>query len=219
MARLSNSDFDAMFVSPVRDVSGEVPFVDIWPYVDAIPRGEIGVLGPLDRLVDRVYRSGDSRFHHFLIRTSASNVYLAVVTAGADSSIFGHHVLDLNEKYGLEAPALYRAWHAAGRICAEHGVESASPMSMDSVHIALKTLHEAPINALRRPPAGSTSGWCIWGGETSSPDPDSFRPLHVSRLAERSPTVAAYLALPPGWRFLLGANGSVAWYDEQLLVD
>ena len=42
-------------------------------------------------------------------------------------------------------------------------------------------------------------------------------PLHVGHLAERLPDVMPYLALPPGWRFLLAPGREDVWYDESLL--
>jgi hypothetical protein len=42
-----------------------------------------------------------------------------------------------------------------------------------------------PLNALRHPPVGDTSGWYIWAGEDLSDDPDYFVPLHISLLAMR----------------------------------
>ena len=60
-----------------------------------------------------------------------------------------------------------------------------------------------PLNGLRHQPEGDTTGWYIWAGENLSDDPDFFVPLHVSHLAEWCPEVEKYLALPPGWRFLI----------------
>lgn len=215
--KLEDDAFAATFASPMQSVSGKVGMDDIWSYVDAIPRGEIGLLEPLHRSVD-VYRSGDARFHHFLVPTSGSNVYLVVVTGDAVSSILGHHFLDLNEKYGLKAPPLVDAWRTSPELCSRYKAEPDSPMSTDQVGIALDTVHLDPLNGLRSQSAGTTSGWYIWGGDSLSPDPEFFQPLHVSHLAERCPAALSYLALPAGWRFLLGENGHVdIWYDEQLL--
>lgn len=67
----------------------------------------------------------------------------------------------------------------------------------DSVRSGLK-----PINGLRHPPEGDTSGWYIWAGEEPSSDPDSFKPLHIGHLDEWCPGLKKYLGLAPGWRFL-----------------
>lgn len=89
-----------------------------------------------------------------------------------------------------------------------------------TVGIALHTLRKDPLNGLRSRPVGTTAGWYIWGGDTLSTDPDFFSPLHVSHLPEHCPDVLPYLALPPGWRFLLGSHDHAdVWYDEQILVE
>jgi hypothetical protein len=75
-----------------------------------------------------------------------------------------------------------------------------------------------PINGLRHPPAADTCGWYIWAGADLSEDPDFFVPPHVEHLAEWSSIVIPYLALPPGWRFLLAPGNEDIWYDESLLT-
>jgi hypothetical protein len=74
-----------------------------------------------------------------------------------------------------------------------------------------------PLNGLRHPPEGDTSGWYVWAGETLSSDPEFFEPVHVSHVADLLPFVLPYLGLPPGWRFLLGENQEDVWYDAKLL--
>ena len=76
-----------------------------------------------------------------------------------------------------------------------------------------------PINGLRHPPKGGTTGWYIWAGETLSDDPDFFQPLHVAHLAEWLPSVLKYLGLPPGSRFLITSEYEDIWFDENLLVE
>ncbi|MFN2545153.1 MAG: hypothetical protein ABR600_11395 [Actinomycetota bacterium] len=75
-----------------------------------------------------------------------------------------------------------------------------------------------PLNGLRHPPEGDTTGWYIWAGEELSEAPDFFEPLHVGHLAERCPAVLPYLALPPGWRFLLAPDFEDVWQDPTLLT-
>jgi hypothetical protein len=74
-----------------------------------------------------------------------------------------------------------------------------------------------PVNGLRRPPEGGTSGWYIWAGEEFSYDPDFFVPLHVHHLDDWCPHVVKYLALPPGYRFLIADGYEDVWEDVTLL--
>jgi len=75
-----------------------------------------------------------------------------------------------------------------------------------------------PINGMRHDPEGDTNGWYIWAGEEFSDDPNFFVPLHVEHLKEWRPEILKYLALPPGFRFLIGEdNYEDVWFDETLL--
>lgn len=74
-----------------------------------------------------------------------------------------------------------------------------------------------PINGMRHPPQGDTTGWYIWAGEELSDADDFFVPLHVGHLAEWCPMVLPYLALPPGWRFLVAPDYEDVWEDQTLL--
>ena len=74
-----------------------------------------------------------------------------------------------------------------------------------------------PINGLRHPVEGNTTGWYIWAGEDFSTDPDFFIPLHVKHLEEWCPMVLKYLSLAPGWRFLVTENYEDVWEDKSLL--
>jgi hypothetical protein len=75
-----------------------------------------------------------------------------------------------------------------------------------------------PINGLRHPPEGDTTGWYIWSGEEPSSDPNFFKPLHVEHLAKWCPGVLPYLGLPPGSRFLIAPNHEDVWQDKSLLA-
>jgi hypothetical protein len=75
-----------------------------------------------------------------------------------------------------------------------------------------------PINGLRHPPEGDTTGWYIYAGEGEIPDDNEFfKPLHVEHLDEWCPQIKKYLGLPPGWRFLIAGDYEDVWFDESLL--
>jgi hypothetical protein len=74
-----------------------------------------------------------------------------------------------------------------------------------------------PLNGLRHPVAGETSGWYIWAGSEWSEADDFFVPLHIEHLVEWCPAVIPYLALGPGWRFLVAPDFEDVWFDENLL--
>jgi hypothetical protein len=74
-----------------------------------------------------------------------------------------------------------------------------------------------PINGLRHPIVGDSTGWYIWAGETISNAADYFIPLHVTHLDQWCPAIKKYLGLPPGWRFLVADEYEDVWFDESLL--
>jgi hypothetical protein len=76
---------------------------------------------------------------------------------------------------------------------------------------------EFPLNGLRHPPQGGTTGWYIWSGEEMSREADYFQPLHAGHLVHLCPEILKFLALAPGWRFLLAPNYEDVWYDKSLL--
>lgn len=75
---------------------------------------------------------------------------------------------------------------------------------------------QTPVHGLRVEPVNATSGWYIWVGALSD-DPDFFLPLHGAHLPDWCPVVMPYLALPPGWRFLLAPDHEDVWFDPTLL--
>ena len=102
-------------------------------------------------------------------------------------------------------------------VCVQFGSAFVPPDVESKVGIALATLGDAPLNAMRHPPEGNACGWYIWGGEVLSQDTDFFQPLHVHHLAEYCQTILPYLALAPGWRVLLAPGQIEVWHDPELL--
>ena len=103
-------------------------------------------------------------------------------------------------------------------VCARFGTEASRAGPEEKVGIARNVLSGLmPVNGLRQKPEGDTSGWYIWAGEELSDDPGFFTPLHVEHLPQWCPAVIPYLALPPGWRFLLAPGYEDVWQDDSLL--
>ncbi len=78
--------------------------VDIWQYIDSIPESDFDGFSIGDNDVQMVRRTGDLKYDHVLIPTETRNVYLVLVVDLAGEFVFGHHLLNLNHKYGLETP-------------------------------------------------------------------------------------------------------------------
>jgi hypothetical protein len=104
-------------------------------------------------------------------------------------------------------------------ICERFGVECLSSHPQMKLGVALATLGERPLNGLRHPPEGDTSGWYVWGGQELSLAPDFFQPVHVQHLDELLPVIIPYLSLPAGWRFQVAVGHEDVWFDDGLLTD
>ena len=118
-----------------------------------------------------------------------------------------------------EAPALISPEQEA--VCQRYDVSGVPSLQHLKVGIA-RNVREGvqPVNGLRIHPAGTTTGWYIWAGtEPMSEDPDFFLPLHVNHLEKWCPAVLPYLALPPGWRFLVVDDYEDVWSDPELLKE
>ena len=74
-----------------------------------------------------------------------------------------------------------------------------------------------PLNGLQHPATETTSGWYLWAGEELSEADDFFKPIHGYHLLESNAVVLKYLALPPGWRFLVAGDYEDVWFDAKLL--
>lgn len=103
-------------------------------------------------------------------------------------------------------------------VCRKYGAEYVE--SLDSLKLGVsKNVKSgiAPINGLRVPLEGDTTGWYIWAGEEMGLEPDFFIPIHVQHIDEWVPEIKKYLGLPPGWRFLITGDYEDVWYDSDLL--
>jgi hypothetical protein len=108
--------------------------------------------------------------------------------------------------------------HLQSELCRRFRASPVFPAPRTKVGVSAEVLSGSlPLNGLRHPPQDGTCGWFLWAGEQLSSAPDFFQPLHVEHLVERCPRALPYLALPPGWRFLLADGYEDAWQDDSLL--
>jgi hypothetical protein len=105
------------------------------------------------------------------------------------------------------------------KICKRYGANYCESPANLKVGISMNVKENiVPINGLRHPPEGDTTGWYIWAGEELSDAPDFFKPLHVQHITDWCDDVNKFLGLPPGWRFLIAGDYIDVWYDETLLT-
>jgi hypothetical protein len=103
--RLHDREFHVTLVEPMRNITGtEREVIDVWPYFDAILPVDLHPFSIDDPQVELVYRAGNDRYDHVLIPTRTNNVYLVIVVDLFLKEVVGHHVLNLNDKYGVPTP-------------------------------------------------------------------------------------------------------------------
>ena len=100
---LDEAQFRATFVPPMREVGEDEEFeaLDLSEYVaDCLKAHSLpATLESLE--IHHVYVGGDAKYSHVMLSYGAANRYLVVVTDNAEGRIVGHHLLDLNTKYGI----------------------------------------------------------------------------------------------------------------------
>ena len=102
-------------------------------------------------------------------------------------------------------------------VCRRYAAEYVPAPGNSKTGFAQSTKGLIPINGLRHPVEGETSGWYIWCGEAFSEASDFFAPLHTYHLYEEFPQIGRLFGLPPGYRFLLAGDYLDVWYDESLI--
>ena len=75
--------------------------VDVWPYIEEVLSSEYEDIDTVKWDVAYVYINQSESHQHILINTGMENIYLVVVVDILQKHIFGHHLLNLNQKYGL----------------------------------------------------------------------------------------------------------------------
>jgi len=100
--QLDEAAFHATFIEPLRPITeASNPPLDIWPYVHAVPSADLRGHQIWGEFVECVYRSADDRFDLVHVCTRTPNVFLVIVVDRARAAIHGHHLLNLNELYGI----------------------------------------------------------------------------------------------------------------------
>ena len=103
-------------------------------------------------------------------------------------------------------------------VCRRVGAAYSAPDPHQVVGIAENVKSDVmPLNGLRHPPEGHTSGWYIWAGGEPGSDPSFFQSLHVSHVEDWRSGLYKYLGLPPGWRFQVAPDYEDIWFDSSLL--
>ena len=103
MGKLSQEEFHATFGgSKERVVLDEPAPFPFWSYFDAIPPEDFNGNDCSQGLIENIWRVNSGRYEHVLINSNDRNVFMVLVLDLKEKKVFGHHLLNLNELYGLE---------------------------------------------------------------------------------------------------------------------
>ncbi len=116
---------------------------------------------------------------------------------------------------------------AQAEVCARYGVRPERPAQVPTVRALVGgSLAEGtwPVYGMRsRPqPDRGHCGWVVWAVHPDMADAaaaDGLDPVPFTEVRERNEAVWPYLALPPGWAFVLDAEGSEDVYQDPTLLD
>jgi hypothetical protein len=100
--KLSHEQYQATFAAPMLDVSQTAePVLDIWPYVEAVPKADLDGFILSDGVVRYVYQSPSGQYLHILVSTDDANTFLVIIVNLFFVKIIGHYLLNLVQVYRL----------------------------------------------------------------------------------------------------------------------
>jgi hypothetical protein len=82
--------------------------------------------------------------------------------------------------------------------CHQQGAEYVPAHGESKSGFALATEGLKPLNGLRHPVVGNTTGWYVWCGQEFSKAPNFFESVHTKHLYESQPQLTKLLGFPPG---------------------
>ena len=102
MKQLTEKEFESTFTPPMTDITSSAEeMINIWPYVEKVLSSEYADAETDSWDVEYVYINQPESHQHILLNTEMENIFLVVVVDVTNKSIYGHHLLNLNQKYGL----------------------------------------------------------------------------------------------------------------------
>ena len=103
--------------------------------------------------------------------------------------------------------------------CCEHYSAQYTPVDEEQMVVISDGVYEGlPLEGVRYPSPDHMSGWWLTTDEYNG-DTSSLKTVHYIHIVESRPEVAIYMALPPGYRFMLGGEQEQVWFDEEVAND
>ncbi len=91
-------------------------------------------------------------------------------------------------------------------ICLRYGSQCCFIDEGTMVAIAASTIGNSPVYGVRLEAAPGAIEWFLWCGEHRD-DVDFYAPYHAKHITEMLPLVVPYLALEPGFKFIVDDAG------------
>lgn len=115
--------------------------------------------------------------------------------------------------------ALARLRSTMKDLCKAHSAEYSEPSWNQTIGVTENLFSGSqPINGLRMTPGEGLTGWFIYAGTSVPMGDHDYQPICAEHLVERKVSYLKFLALPPGWRFLVDDQGyEDVWFDKDVL--
>lgn len=104
-------------------------------------------------------------------------------------------------------------------VCKKYGAIPFHPSQDEVLLVAMDTLNQLPLNAVRTNPESGCCGWYVWGGAEAEVDCGEFSRMHLSYVPRYLSELDDYLSLPPGFRILMAGSHVDVSYDNSLLIN
>lgn len=98
---LSEAQYLKTMGSQMKDITKNAEsIVNIWTYAELLLQNRLlSEYGFHKRLVEAVYVNNENTYQHILLFTNHQKIYVVIIVDLINKTIFGHYILDLNEKY------------------------------------------------------------------------------------------------------------------------
>lgn len=104
--------------------------------------------------------------------------------------------------------------------CCEHYGAIYAPIDPEQLVVISDGVYDSsiPLEGIRYPSPEHMSGWWLTTDRYNG-DTDTLITVHFHHIYSKRPDIAIYMALPFGYRFLLGGDDEYVWYDEAIVED
>lgn len=109
--------------------------------------------------------------------------------------------------------------HKIQRDCCTHYQADFMPPGRDKLVVISEGVYEegTQIEGVRYPSPDHMSGWWLTT-EKYTGDIGTLKTVHFQHIIDKRPEVAIYMALPFGYRFILGGTSEHVWFDSEVSV-